>query len=110
LYAEWFTAEEQRAFREGLRGFESAARARFGRPFAACTLEQQAVLLTEWDRAVAVARTSGGSLPPFAQFKVLTVVGYYTSKVGQTEELHTILDAGEADPNGPVMMPVPFRL
>jgi hypothetical protein len=111
LFAEWFLPEEQTSFRKGLRSFEAASQARFKRSFTECTQEQQFTLLTGWDREAARARNAGPpSYPPFAQFKSLTVVGYYTSEVGQNQELHTVLDAGESDPNGPVMMPVPFRL
>jgi hypothetical protein len=111
LFAEWFLPEEQTAFRKGLKSFEAASQARYKRNFSQCTPEQQFALLTAWDRDAARAHSIGPApYPPFAQFKALTVVGYYTSEVGQNQELHTVLDAGESDPNGPVMMPVPFRL
>jgi hypothetical protein len=111
LFAEWFLPEEQTVFRKGLESFEAASQAQFKREFVDLTAEQQLTLLSAWDREVARARNAGPPpYPPFAQFKSLTVVGYYTSEVGQTQELHTVLDAGESDPNGPVMMPVPFRL
>jgi hypothetical protein len=111
LFAEWFLPEEQIAFRKGLKSFEAASQAQFKRGFVELTPEQQLTLLNAWDREVARARNAGPPpYPPFAQFKSLTVVGYYTSEVGQTQELKTVLDAGESDPNGPVMMPVPFRL
>lgn len=111
LFAEWFSQAEQSAFRAGLASFDAASRARFGREFTACTPPQQQALLIEWDDAALAARESGrASLPPFAQFKSLTVVGYYTSQVGQDQELQAILDAGENQPGGPVMMPVPFNL
>jgi hypothetical protein len=111
LFSEWFLPEEQSAFRAGLKTFDAASQARFSRIFSACSQEQQVALLTEWDHAAAAARRAGPPpYPLFAQFKALTVVGYYTSEIGQNQELHTVLDAGERDPNGPVMMPVPFRL
>jgi hypothetical protein len=111
LFSEWFLQDEQSAFRMGLKTFDAASQARFGRSFSSCSQEQQMALLTEWNREAAAARSAGPPpYPPFAQFKALTVVGYYTSEVGQNQELHTVLDAGERDPNGPVMMPVPFRL
>jgi hypothetical protein len=111
LFSEWFLPEEQIAFRKGLQSFEAASQTQFKRSFVDLTPEQQLTLLNAWDREVARARTAGPPpYPPFAQFKSLTVVGYYTSEVGQTQELHTVLDAGESDPDGPVMMPVPFRL
>lgn len=111
LFSEWFSAAEQSTFRTGLLSFDTASRNRFGRDFAACTAEQRQMLLIEWDDAVAAAREShAASLPPFAQLKSLTVIGYYTSQVGQEQELHTVLDGGENEPGGAVMMPVPFTV
>lgn len=111
LFSDWFLADEQKAFREGLKSFEATSRARFNRSFSDCSSDQQTSLLTEWDHEAALARMGDARPhPPFAQFKALTVVGYYTSEIGQNKELHTVLDAGERDPNGPVMMPVPFHL
>jgi hypothetical protein len=111
MFAEWFLPEEQTAFREGLKSFEATSRARFGHSFSQCSPEQQMALLAQWDHEAIRARTAGPPpYPPFAQFKALIVAGYYTSEIGQNEELHTVLDAGESDPNGPVMMPLPFRL
>jgi hypothetical protein len=111
LFSDWLLPDEQTAFRTGLKTFDAASQARFGRSFSNCSQAQQTTLLTEWDHEAAAARRAGPPpYPPFAQFKALTVVGYYTSEVGQNQELHTVLDAGERDPNGPVMMPVPFRL
>jgi hypothetical protein len=111
LFEDWFLPEEQIAFRNGLQSFEAASQARFKQSFVQCSPEQQLTLLSGWDHEVARARSAGPPpYPPFAQFKSLTVVGYYTSQIGQTQELKTVLDAGESDPNGPVMMPVPFRL
>ncbi len=111
LFSEWFSAAEQSAFRTGLQSFDTASRSRFGRDYTACTVEQQQTLLVEWDDAVADARASRAAvLPPFAQFKSLTVIGYYTSQVGQQQELQTVLDGGENEPGGAVMMPVPLTL
>jgi hypothetical protein len=111
MFSEWFLPEEQAAFREGLKTFDAISRAQFQRSFAQCSADQKMALLTQWDREAIQARTARQQpYPPFAQFKALTVAGYYTSEVGQNEELHTVLDAGESDPNGPVTMPLPFRL
>lgn len=111
IYSDWFQPDEQAGFRDGLKSFEEATKARFGRKFADCTSAQKLALLTDWDQAVVAARARGATkLPPFAQFKSLTVIGYYTSQAGQEGELHTEMDAGQMTANGPVMMPVPFNL
>ena len=111
IYSEWFFPEEQVAFRHGLKMLETDSVATMGKAFAECSASQRETLLNKWDaQAMAARAAQKSSLPSFAQIKALTVVGYYTSQVGQEQELHTDMDAGEADPNGPVMIPVPFRL
>lgn len=111
LFADWMMKDEQEAFRAGLKSFEDDARNRFGKTFQACSAEQQLALLMAWDKAAAAARAGGNrDLPPFAKFKSLTLVGYYTSAVGQEQELQTTMDAGQDDPEGAQMMPLPFKL
>lgn len=111
LFSEWMMPDEQATFRTGLEQFDADAKSRFGKPFADASADQQGQLLKAWDDAVTKARVGGASdLPPFAKFKSITVIAYYTSEVGQEEELHAIMDAGQNDPNGPVMMPVPFNV
>lgn len=111
LFSEWMSIDEQSTFRNGLRQFDAVTKKRFGRIFAKATPKQQGELLEEWDRAAALARSKGAAdLPPFAKFKSITVISYYTSQVGQDEELKAIMDAGQGDPNGPVMMPLPFNV
>eukprot|EP00456_Euglypha_rotunda_P054451 TRINITY_DN4401_c0_g1_i3.p3 TRINITY_DN4401_c0_g1~~TRINITY_DN4401_c0_g1_i3.p3 ORF type:complete len:197 (-),score=62.97 TRINITY_DN4401_c0_g1_i3:826-1416(-) len=111
LFDEWMMPEEQAAFRKGLEKFDTDAKSRFGKKFAKAPTTQQVELLRGWDEAVTKARASGATdLPPFAKFKSVTVIAYYTSEKGQEEELRAIMDAGQNDPNGPVMMPVPFNI
>lgn len=111
LFAEWMNPDEQTAFRAGLEEFQRDARARHGKPFEKLAADKQLALLVEWDAAATAARTRGdAALPAFAKFKSLVVVGYYTSKVGQDTELQVVMSAGQDNPNGPVMMPVPFNV
>lgn len=111
LFADWMMKDEQESFRTGLKSFDADARSRFGKAFQACSAAQQLELLTAWDKAAATARAGGShDLPPFAKFKSLTLVGYYTSAVGQEQELQTTMDAGQDDPEGAQMMPLPFKL
>lgn len=111
LFSEWMMPDEQAVFREGLAGFDAAAQTLSGKPFAKAGQNQQEQLLRQWDDAVSAARADGASdLPPFARFKSMTVIAYYTSQVGQEQELQARMDAGQGEPAGPVMMPVPFNL
>lgn len=101
IFDEWFMKEQQVAFRASLQSYDKQARDLFGRDFAKCSASDQMKLLTDWDKL--------GSDPyanpphPFSQFKKLALHGYYSSEVGQNEELKTTMDGAEDNPNGPVM-------
>ena len=58
-------------------------------------------MLHDWD-ALAL-NTRAGQRHPFAQFKQLTLQGYYTSQVGMEQELRVQPGGGADDPNGPYM-------
>lgn len=101
IFNEWFLKEQQVAFRASLRFYDKQAHDLFGHIFVKCGASEQLKLLTQWDKE--------GSNPfanpphPFSQFKKLTIHGYYSSEVGQNEELKTTMDGAEDNPNGPVM-------
>ena len=48
--------------------------------------------------------------PFFRRFKSLVVTGYYTSQVGQEEELKVQFGAGQDESAGPIMRPPPFTV
>ena len=104
LYASWFTRPEQEDFRAGLRAYDAEAKQSHGHAFAQCAETQQLGLLRKWDAAALHAPKP--SEHPFGRFKTLVVVGYYTSKVGQDDELKTVMEAGQNDPDGPVFLPM----
>lgn len=101
LFDEWFLQKEQIAFRASLKGYDDEAKQRFGMTFRECDAAKQAQLLEEWDAKA----MKGGlfSTHPFAEFKKLTLHGYYTSRVGMEEELGSTMGAALDDPNGPIM-------
>jgi len=100
MYRDWLLPAEQVAFRRGLAECQAEARAKYGKPFQACAARDQFALLTLWDKAASAAPQAGPK-PPFAMFKALTIVGYYTSRTGQEQELGATMDAGLDDPKGP---------
>jgi len=100
MYRDWLLPAEQVAFRGGLTACQADAQAKYGKEFQACTASDQFALLTIWDKA-ASAVPPGGAKPPFAMLKALTIIGYYTSQVGQEQELGATMDAGMTDPKGP---------
>lgn len=87
----WPTPERDR-FLAGLADVEARTRSRHGKAFIECTADQQVALLTELDEAAYPAAAGDAPRPPEAWFfhrmKELTLVGYYTSQVGATQELH----------------------
>lgn len=101
IFNDWFLPEQQIAFRSSLKGYDQDARERFGKKFLACSGSEQNQLLLIWDE-----RGLDSSIRPphpFSEFKRLAVHGFYTSEVGQNQELKTSMDAAQDDPNGPVM-------
>lgn len=109
LFRDWFTPEDQVQFIEGLNDLDAESRRLSGRPLVECSAQDRFALLDRHDEA-AFAEPHSPAPPFFARLKELTLVGYYTSRVAQEQELHTVLDAGENEPGGPVMMPPPFPL
>lgn len=100
MYGEWLLPEEQDKFRSSLASWQAEARTKYGKDFADCSAADRLAMLSGWD-AAAEKVPPGGAKPPFAMFKALTIAGYYTSQVGQEQELGITMDAGLDDPNGP---------
>jgi hypothetical protein len=99
ILTEWMEDKERARFLKGLADVDARGRGLFGKDFVACSPGQQTELLTELDADLARAREA---LPPgstergrgpqpedhfFFNMKSLTLVGYYTSEVGATQEL-----------------------
>jgi gluconate 2-dehydrogenase gamma chain len=80
LLAESYSAEQRQPF--------LAALADLGRVFQTSTPDQQRALLERLDREAA---------PFFRTLKDLTLVGFYTSEVGATRELHHVPVPGRYD-------------
>jgi hypothetical protein len=91
LLSDHYPAPERDRFLAGLADVDALARSRHGKAFVDCTAEQQVALLTELDEA-AYPVAGDAARPPGAWFfhrmKELTLVGYYTSQIGATQELH----------------------
>jgi hypothetical protein len=109
LFDEWMLSDEQRAFRAGLAALDAECANSLRRPFADCSPAEQLTLLEQWDRA-ASKTPPGEQAPFFRRFKSLVVTAYYTSEIGQVEELKVQFGAGQDSPVGPVMATPPFGL
>jgi hypothetical protein len=89
-----YTAEEQRLFIAGLEALAGECRARHGRAFESCSPEERNALLAPLDAASYAPDT--GPRGSFVRIlKDLTLVGFFTSRIGATEAL-----AYEAVPGG----------
>lgn len=98
ILTEWATEEEKKIFLEGLAEADRKANALFGHGFAAASTKEQAAIVEEFDEELATSRNEVLPeqvrsweltllLPFFAQMRRLTLVGYYTSPIGQEQEL-----------------------
>jgi len=98
IMAEWATDQEKAAFLEGLGEAERRAKELFGHGFAAASAEEQAAIVQRFDEELDVYRENENkewsgfwelktALPFFEQMRRLTLVGYYTSEIGQQQEL-----------------------
>jgi hypothetical protein len=98
ILTEWATEEEQKIFLEGLAEADHRTSTLFGHGFAAASPKEQAAIIQTFDEELAAARNEKVPeqiraweltllLPFFAQMRRLTLVGYYTSPIGQEQEL-----------------------
>jgi glucoside 3-dehydrogenase (cytochrome c) hitch-hiker subunit len=98
ILTEWATEEERKIFLEGLAEADRKTNALFGHGFAPASAKEQAAIVQAFDEELASSRNE--KLPQqirawevtllhpfFAQMRRLTLVGYYTSTIGQEQEL-----------------------
>jgi len=106
ILTEWATEEERKIFLEGLAEADRKTDALFGRGFAAASAKEQATIVQVFDQELATLRNEELPkqvrpweltlvLPFFAQMRRLTLVGYYTSPIGQEQELKVEIVPGE---------------
>jgi hypothetical protein len=92
LLSDHYPRPERDRFVAGLADVDARTRSRHGKAFVECSADQQVALLTELDEAA--YPVTGGDAPRspeawfFHRIKELTLVGYYTSQIGATQELH----------------------
>ena len=99
MLAEWFEADERKIFLVGLARLDELARAKGASAFAAAGEAQQLEILGALEQealgeAPGASFITGFRLPTaaprvfFRTLKELVLVGYYTSQIGATQELH----------------------
>jgi gluconate 2-dehydrogenase gamma chain len=100
LLHEWAEPDERQRFLDGLETLVAGGASADGTAFLDMDDAEQMALLTQLDREAAQARENEvDPLPFFATLKEWTLVGYYTSEVGATQELQWLAAPGryEAD-------------
>jgi hypothetical protein len=103
LLAEWADEDERERFLGGLAAIDEESRTSHGVPFDEATREQQDALLVRLDaEAVRAREEEVDPLPFFATLKEWTLVGYYTSEVGATQELQWLAAPGRYDGDVPL--------
>ena len=98
ILTDWATEEERKIFLEGLAEADRKTNSLFGHGFAAAAPKEQAAIVQIFDEELATSRNE--KLPEqvrswevtllhpfFAQMRRLVLVGYYTSPIGQDQEL-----------------------
>jgi hypothetical protein len=98
ILTDWATEEERKIFLEGLAEADRKSNALFGHGYAAAIPKEQAAIVQIFDEELATTRNE--ELPKqvrswevtllhpfFAQMRRLVLVGYYTSPIGQDQEL-----------------------
>lgn len=95
LLDQWVDGAERERFLRGLDAVDDEANAAHGVGFREATPAQQDALLTRLDQQAAEARAGRADpLPFFAVLKEWTLVGYYTSEAGATQELQWLAAPG----------------
>ena len=95
LLTDWYPAEERQHFMTGLDEVNGRARRRFGASFLDCSEEEQVHIMTALaDEAISA---EAERKPFFGMVKEMTVIGYYTSEIGQNQELNYRIVPGRYD-------------
>lgn len=103
LLADWAEPEERARVLEGLDDLDVLSAEAAGLAFLDADAAQQTALLERLDVEAVEARDNGDDpLPFFATLKEWTLVGYYTSEVGATQELQWMALPGRYDADVPL--------
>ncbi len=88
ILSDWAEDEDRIRFLAGFTQFSELCQKNYGKPFLEMDNKQQSELLTKLDKEGVEARLNDvEDLPFFAIIKEMTLVGYYTSEAGATQEL-----------------------
>jgi hypothetical protein len=108
LLAEWFDEDQRSQFLRGLADVDAQSLNRFGTTFIDATDSQQVTILSDLEAEfIELRNTDIQSEHFFGSMKWLTLYGYYTSEIGQAQELQARIIPGRFEPCGPVNRDTP---
>jgi len=100
MVADWYTDTERGIFFDGLAALDAHCQDNFGHNFLLASAEQRVAALQAAEAqaagyanpmaggiAAAMSKTVDEQTPFFSKIKELTVIGYYNSEVGATQEM-----------------------
>ena len=90
MLADHYPAGERRRVLDGLADVDVRARRDCGRAFLHCGADEQRAVLARIDQEAFAATPGRRELPYFRTLKELTLLGYYTSEIGATQELRYV--------------------
>lgn len=101
MLTEWYKADERAHFLSGLADVDARAQDVIGKAFMEGTAEEQTAVLQAMEQDA--MEQDATPLPPFFHtMKELTLVGYYTSEIGATQELQWLAAPGRYDGCAPL--------
>jgi hypothetical protein len=92
----WYPENERDRFMRGMQQLDAQMQAQHGQPFAALPGEARITAVTALQNGRAEGIDEGGRAL-FEHAKQLTLLGYYTSEVGMTQERHYLPVPGRYD-------------
>lgn len=90
MLAGHYRDEDRKRVLDGLADLDARAERECGRAFIRCTADEQRTLLTRLDTEAFAPMAGRREVPWFRTIKELTVLGYYTSEIGATQELRHV--------------------
>lgn len=102
LFSEWMNSEEQLAFQKGLNELESSLVKSASKPVHSITDPEMSKLI-EQEAGVLESPEESDYKAFFKELRAFAIVGYYTSEIGQKQELNVQFGAGQNTDVGPSM-------
>jgi hypothetical protein len=90
MLADHYPAEDRQRVLAGLADIDARARRDCGRAFLICDAEEQRGVLAHIDQEAFAAVPGRAEVSYFRTLKELTLLGYYTSEIGATQELRHV--------------------